>query len=223
MKQFICSSVLILVAFLLAPVLNAKDQPNLKPTLHEIWTGFTLSKDLSKKFSVDLEDQVRFSEALGGLRLNFLDLGLTYRINKVFDAKVNYRYSFRSNVRNTKRISFDLSYKVKIKPVKVEIKMRTRFQNTQVTYTGESTNYLRNKLTLYKSISKKWEGYMAYEIFHNMSDENELHATRFVVGTKFKLNKNLKLKAFLQYDQDVHGKYQPKRYVLGVMGTYEFK
>ncbi|MFT4754997.1 MAG: hypothetical protein ACI85Q_002561, partial [Salibacteraceae bacterium] len=36
MKQFICSSVLILVAFLLAPVLNAKDQPNLKPTLHEI-------------------------------------------------------------------------------------------------------------------------------------------------------------------------------------------
>jgi hypothetical protein len=214
--------ILISVSFAITS-LQAQDNADMKPHFTEVWTGFTVKKKMSKKFTLQLEDQVRFSENYAGVRLNFIEVGLNYHIKKGWNASANYRYSFRNSSRNTKRVSFDLSYKLKIKPVKAEIKYRARYQNTVVTYTGESLNFIRNKLTLTKRLTKKWSLYSSYELFLNMSDEYEHQANRFVFGTKIKCNKHLQLKAFAQYDQDIHGKYQPKRTVFGLVGTYNFK
>lgn len=213
------------IVFLLisAPVLHAQDIPDLEPHIYEAWTGFTIKGELNKKFTIALENQIRLSENYDGVRLNFIDLGLKYSIYKGLAFKAKYRYSFRNQARNTKRISFDLSYKLKIKPAKLALKYRVRYQNTQVAYTDENVDFLRNKLTLSYKLHKKWEGYAAYEIFHNMNDENEHQANRFILGVTYELKKQLKLKSFVQYDQDIHGKYKPTRTVFGLMGTYAFK
>lgn len=214
---------LLLLIVLGVPGLKAQDKSNLKPHFFEVWTGITLKKEISKKFRLEFEDQFRISESLGSLRLNLYELGLNYHVAKGLNIKAMYRFSFRNNTRNTKRFSFDLSYKLKIKSLKTQIKYRARFQNTQVTYTGESIDFFRNKLTLTKKITEKWSGYSSYEIAFNLSDDFEQQSNRFVLGAKYAVNKRWQLKAFGQYDQDVHGKYKPTRTVYGLMGIYSFK
>ena len=223
MKQYIGIFIFINLAILLTPALFAQEHSDLEPHINEVWTGFTIKKELSKKFRLEFEDQLRISDAYNGVRLNFLELGLNYNVIKGVDVNAKYRYSFRNDIRNTRRLTFDLSYKLKIKSIKADIKYRFRFQNTRVIYTGESVNFVRNKITFNKTINKKWTGYTSYEAFHNLNDEFEHQANRFVLGAKYKLNKRIKLKAFVQYDQDIHGKYQPTRSVFGLMGTYQFK
>jgi hypothetical protein len=217
------NSILLLVVILNVPELKAQESIDLQPHFSEVWAGLIINKELSKKFNLELKDQIRISESLHGLRLNLLEVGLGYQIYKKLNVSAKYRFSFRSNARNTKRISVDLAYKTKIKPVKIEVKYRARFQNSRVTYTGESVNFIRNKLTISKKISKKWSGYSSYEIFHNLNDEFEHQSNRFVLGAKYKVNKHFGVKAFAQYDQDIHGKYQPTRSVFGMTGTYSFK
>ena len=216
--------IIIFLSILLALTsLQAQDNSDMEPHLTEVWTGFTIKKKISKKLTLQLEDQVRFSESYQGIRLNFLEIGANYHIIKGWDASAKYRYSFRNTNRNTKRVSLDLSYKLKVKAVKGDIKFRARYQNTVVSYTGESLNFLRSKITLSKKITKKWSLYSSYEVFHNMNDEYEHQANRFVFGAKIKVNKHFKIKTFAQYDQDVHGKYKPKRSVFGLVGTYSLK
>lgn len=214
----------ILFSFFLAMTsLQAQDDSDMEPHFTEVWTGFTVKKKISKKLTLQLEDQVRFSESYEGVRVNFLEFGASYHLVKGWNASAKYRYSFRNNARNTKRVSFDLSYKLKIKAVKGDIKYRARYQNTVVSYTGESLNLIRNKLTLTKRLTKKWSIYSSYELFLNMNDEYEHQANRYVFGAKIKCNKHFQLKTFVQYDQDTHGKYRPKRSVFGLVGTYSLK
>lgn len=216
---------LILLFSIATSTLFAQDpaSANRPSHIYEVWTGFTVKKKLSDKFSVDLENQYRFNTDLGGLRQSFLELGVNYKAWKALEINAQYRFAFRQFVRNTNRFALNVSYKWKVKPVKMEIKFRSRFQNTIVTYTGQSISFFRNKLTLTYKINKKWNVYGAYEAFANMNDEYEHQANRFSLGVHHELNKKFKLKTYLQLDQDLHGKYRPTRSVLGVMLSYKFK
>ena len=104
-----------------------------------VQTGINLLRsniNLNKKFSLNFDDQIRITEG-SQISVNFMEAGIKYKFIKKAAIKVQYRYSFRNDMRNTTRLSFDLSYKWKIKPANLQIKYRARFQNTVVTYTGQ--------------------------------------------------------------------------------------
>ncbi len=201
--------------------LNAQERPIEYNHTKEVWTGFTLKKDLNKKFSLNFDEQVRITEG-SQIRVNFMEAGIKYKFIKKAAFKVQYRYSFRNDVRNTSRLSFDLSYKWKIKPANLQIKYRARFQNTVVDYTGQSMAYFRNRLIVTYKYNKKWSTYAYFENFYRLNERNEFRANRYEFGANYNINKQFELKTFLQYDYEINVKSPSSRRVIGVLVKYEF-
>lgn len=212
---------LFVIAFTGVLAAHAQERPIEYDHSREVWTGFTLKKDLNKKFSVNFDDQIRITEG-SSIRVNFMEAGIKYKFVKNAAFKVQYRYSIRNNMRNTKRLSFDLSYKWKIKPANLEIKYRARFQNAVVEYTGQSFTYFRNRLVLTYKFNKKWSAYGSFENFYRFNERNDFRANRYEFGANYSINKQLDLKTFAQYDYDLNVKSPASRSVIGVLLKYKF-
>ncbi len=203
--------------------LQAQDPLTDGPHYSELWTGFTLKKKLNDKFTVNFDDQIRFTQEWNKIRVNFMELGVKYKINKVIAIKAQYRYSIRNEVRNTRRISLDLSSKWKIKPWNLEFKYRARFQSGVVVYTGQSRSFFRNKFVLTYKFNKKWKTYASYESYYKVNGLSEFRSNRYVLGANYQLNKRLELNPFLQLDQEINVKHPATRSVFGLLFTYQFK
>ena len=196
-------------------------QEKVKPIQdHEVWAGVVLKKELTKKLTLNLDNQVRISDNLNGVRSNFVELGLKYDLNKIFSVRGQYRYTFRNNTRNTERISLDAMAKWKFKPAKLQFKYRARFQNTMVVYSGQHLTTFRNRFTVQYKISKKWRTYVEYESFYRFNTRNEFRRNRGTLGAKYRINKEIQLKGFLQIDQDINIRIPQRRTTLGLILTY---
>ena len=219
MKKISVFIILLLLGFNLKSQDLIYDESNVS----EVWSGFTLKKKLSKKLTLNLDDQIRINAGIKEVRVNFMEVGLKYKVYKNLSVKVQYRYSLRTNLRNTKRISFDVSNKWKIKRLKLELKYRARFQNAIVEYTGQNITYGRNQFSISYKINKKWSPYTSYESFFKFNDNKEFRSNRYNLGIEYTVNKRLSWNGFIQYDQELNVKNPVSRSVIGVLLVYKLK
>jgi predicted porin len=190
---------------------------------NEVWIGFTLKKEVSNHVTLSFDQQTRTMDNLQGIRANLLELGLKYELSKHFSVKGQYRYTFRNNMKNTKRISLDISTKWKYKPAKLTFKYRLRLQNTVVSYTRQNLTLARSRFSLQYKISKKWGIYTEYESFFRFNEKNEFRGNRYTVGTKYKLTKQMELNAFYQVDQEINVKSPVQQNIYGLLLQWNLK
>lgn len=211
---FLCQ---ILMAFIIVGITPAFAQTDdIKPT-NELWTGFTLKHKLSQKNTFNFDQQTRFTDNVTKVRTVFLELGIRHKINKYFDIKGQYRYTFRNSKHNAHRISFDARAKWKFKPVKLELIYRFRLQNTLINYTGQNIPFLRNRITLKYPFTKKLNSYAEYESFYRFDTKSKFVANRYTLGLKYDLNKMFGVNLFYQIDQEINVRYLDKRNVVAIL------
>lgn len=189
-----------------------------------IWTGISVERKLSDNLKFNFDQQFRWNKLDIQNRSSFLEAGLKYRISKHFNTKLQYRYTARNDQRNIQRFTLDLGTKWKIKPVDhLSLKLRTRFQNATVSYTGQQITYLRNRASLEYEFAKKWETSISYENFFRLNQRNEIRAHRYRWKLNYEFSKRLNMDLFFQFEQEVNKKNTQDAKVVGLLLNWELK
>ena len=190
-----------------------------KPTDTELWTGGTINFKLTKRFALDVSEQVRFDNNISSYKKSFTNIGLKIKLNKHFSLKPSYRFIALPISTFDHRVSLDGYYKWKKKKIPLSFSYRMRFQHQFVS----SKSYLRNKLTMGYNLSKLVDPFFAYEIFFRFNGKNEFRVSRFTLGLDWKINKRVGLTSYYRLQDDIFIKKPKRQHIIGIMLNYKIK
>ncbi len=167
-----------------------------------MWNTFSIEKKLNKKFSLSLEEEIRFKENFSQLNLFYTNLGINYKINKKFKFSIIYRNTQKVNFERgwdiKHRIMFDLTYKQKIKNnFYLQLRERIQLENKNI-YSSEDgkdiESFSRTKIELGYNIKWNLKAYlseeMRFQLFdpRNTESNYSLHRFRQAVGFDYKID-----------------------------------
>lgn len=193
------------------------------PSDLELWQGTEVEYDLNDNWSIELEEQFRLHENINAMKVLFLQTGLQYKAADFLDFKLQYRYSNKPTVRNSRRLAFDTKLKYDIPNNPIDIIYRFRMQNTKESYTERHVNYLRNKLELDANLSKLVDPFLAYENFFRVRryEESESRTNRFTLGLRWRVENDLELQTYFRRDYEHNVSTPNLQNIIGVMIKYD--
>tara|TARA_B100000886_G_scaffold146434_1_gene99527 strand:+ start:85 stop:726 length:642 start_codon:yes stop_codon:yes gene_type:complete len=176
----------------------------------------TISYGFKLPYSIklDCEQSLRLSGKEQSFKQTFTELTFKYEIIDDLTVIIPIRYAiFDDKVKN--RISLGGVYKIGMKPIKIRFK--TRFQSTHEKDKDPDELY-RNKLYAQYRLSKKFEPFFTYEVFHPAnSNDHSLNEYRFSLGTDFDLPRKRSLKLYYQFKvEDLNKKSPDKAQIIGI-------
>ncbi|MCG8576217.1 MAG: DUF2490 domain-containing protein [Flavobacteriales bacterium] len=173
-----------------------------------LWTGLGVNADLNDQFSLAYETQTRFFNNFSQLGNYYNELGVKYKPLKDVKIAVKYRYArkYRSTFWDSEnRFNIDAAYRYKIKPAKISLTARARYQVSfnrlgvindviypRIKHTGRlkfTAKYRNKDLKLIRP-------FVSTELFTALNPKNPisaLDAYRFSAGVTFNLPKKLEL------------------------------
>lgn len=174
-------------------------------------------KKLSKKFELNLEQQIRFYSEAKEFDDYIIDLGGRYKRNKNFKLGSNLRYTYNSKrwkeAENNYRYNIDLNYKFKIlNKFTCYYRLRYQYEYVNVFSEFQSTNInssaVRNRAKVKYKISKNHKVYFSTELFRLIVifKEPYYNRVRFYIGDEI----NCKVGKFslsLGYEQDINDSF----------------
>jgi hypothetical protein len=186
----------------------------------QTWYTIKAEKSLGKKWRASLEEELRLQDNSTRLRLNYLDLDVTYRWTKRFDVTGAYRYILKPD-ETVQRVYADFNYSLPVD--EWTLKGRVRVQHEFVQNTADK-NYLRPQLTVEYRISKKWEPFIEEELFYRLFDYrgDQFDESRTSAGTRYKFNKHHIVKAYYLFAKEFNVNSALTSHVLGIAYQYEW-
>lgn len=175
----------------------------------EVRAHFSLETELSRRWTIHLDQQYRFGDNVSRLTRGSADLGLTYKINKHIRllgdyiylqnwSNSGYGYYFtrhwfsgavvlRTNVRRWRFVYRNM------------VQMRNDEWNSEDAYNYRLYN--RNKLSIRYEATKRWTFYTAHEIYIPLNNPQNRHfdRTRHFGGLLFKTFRNQQLELYFMY------------------------
>jgi len=167
-----------------------------------LWNTFSIEKELSKKFSVGLDEEIRLQDDYSRLNLLYtnvgvsykplkrLKIGLTYRlIEKLQDDKFNFRH----------RLMLDLSYKYKIRWLTFYYRSRLQSEIKDFNSTGQEKKpewFWRNKFEIKYLFKNKYSPNCGVEFRYQIKNpkhpeyDNGWRRARLFGGLDYYINKN---------------------------------
>lgn len=227
------SKVLVLVFFLSANNLfSQSDDSDL-----ESWTSLGIKYKLNKKWSFDLEEQLRLKENISEIDEYFTEVNAKYAISKSVKIGGGARF-IKENDNNGAiqgyedkfRFHFDLTYKHLLKK-KLSVKYRLRYQNkNELGISKENgdfaSEHFRIKTTFLYDF-KKWklDPKVAAEIYYNVTEneENEFSKYRLTLGTDYNIKEIGALSIFYRIDKQLNILNPKTRNIIGLKFVYELK
>jgi hypothetical protein len=197
----------------------------------QLWTNISVEKKLTKTFSLNYAEEVRFNENISEVGQFFSDLGGTYKISKTWRISVNYRFTNKRQLDDSyskrHRYYFDLSYKKKFD--RIIFLFRTRFQSQcadiNCSDDGKIPDYYsRNKVTFKFDFDKKYIPYISAEMFYQLNnpDGNVIDNMRYAGGVEYQFNKRASLDLFYLIQQEYNCVKPERDFVIGVGYNYSF-
>ena len=164
MKLYIVSYLL----FLLAQCLYGADD-------HQSWTKVSLEKKIPFSLKLELAQGLRLKDYVSTFNQAFFELSLSYKDSNGLRINIPYRYTvFEDKIKH--RLSFGVSYQYSFKPVslKYRIKYYRLYENGEPLGEGGVTlgDLIRSKFTIKYKSGKKTNPYIAGELFHLLSTNN---------------------------------------------------
>ena len=182
-----------------------------------MWNTVSLNKELSDKFTVGLDQELRLRENCSTINLIYTNIGGSYKVTDWFKVGLTYRFIDKHKDDYTwgqrHRVYVDLTFKVK--PAKFAIAYRARFQSEWYGngYTQEFGNipevFMRNQVKVGYKASDKVEPYVGCEIrfqFENPRNHypNTLDRGRYFAGVNYEINKHHIVGAYFLLQKEVN-------------------
>jgi len=180
-----------------------------------LWMGYGLEMEMTKKISLELESQARFNNNASSFNQFYTELSAGYDIIKPINVSGTYRYSRKNNgdyYFSQNRFCLDLSYKFKL-DMGLGFKTRARYQHVFDRFKEvngvypDKANLYRHSFKLSYDIPdfKLITPYVGAELFYALQPVNPtsaLDAYRFKAGMVLDLPKRISLKLFYTYEYE---------------------
>lgn len=197
-----------------------------------MWNTFSLNKEITKKFSVGIDQELRLRDNLTTLHLLYTNFGASYKLSDNFKVSVVYRFIDRHKEDLTwgfrHRIYTDLTFKVK--PGKFSIGYRARLQAEwrALGYSGEFGNiaeiFLRHQVKIEYKVSDDFEPYIGTEVRWQLQNpripyHESIDRGRYFAGVNYKINKHNTVGTYFLMQKEVNVINRQSLYIWGVEYT----
>ena len=199
----------------------------------EVWSGATLKWKYNKKWTFQIEEQIRLWNNIGSIKGTFTEIGAKYEVFKDFEVAGRYRFtivpnSFASNAIeksafNLSRFMLDLKYELDKKGFPLSLDYRQRIQDTRELYTDYKITYWRNRLSLEWEATDDITPFVEYESFYRLNNKKEFRRNRYTFGIEWRINKEMDLTTFYRVDQEINTRVNVRENIIGIMYSYTLK
>lgn len=195
------------------------------------YLGLNIEKKLSRSFSISIFNQNIFNQNLSELGTSFIDIGLTYKLNRNISFGADYRFIKHRNISNfydtRQMLLADVTYSKGFS--KFSLSARVRFQNQYYDQiTGENykpwSAYNRDKLTLRYKINYYLVPYISGEIFYplNNTERKGIDRLRASAGFFYNFNDHLRSEWYYAVSEGLNRKTNNTTYAAGTTWYYRF-
>lgn len=192
------------------------------------WVGVEFEKGISKKLSVEFEEEVRIFQDLTEIDRFATSLGGAWTFNKYLRAGAGYTWLYKHRVNRElweHRHRYQIYLRARYKIDRFTLTLRERFQST---YRDESVegfkynprNYLRSRLQVaYDIRGAKIAPYTSAEMYYQLNNPggNEMDNMRYTLGADWPINKTLDMDTYLRLDQEMNVKNPVSYFILGIV------
>jgi hypothetical protein len=164
-----------------------------------MWNTLSVEKEISKRFSACIEEELRLKDDILRLNLLYTEVGASYKPFKGFKLGLMYRltekYADDDKFYFRNRLMFDVSYKYHVAGFVIGYRSRVQSESENKTNHHEPEWFWRSKLELKYTIGKftPFAGTeLRYQIKVPRHPETDggWHRVRYFVGTEYSFNKN---------------------------------
>ncbi len=198
------------------------------------WLGVNISGDITKKFGVELEEEVRIFKNFGEIDRFSSEIDAFYVVNKYLKGGIGYGWIYDHDVNDSfweNRHRLFAYVRGKAEVGRFTATLREKFQST--TYDKDLKGfdyspkyYLRSRLGLEYDIKGcKAAPYLALEMHLQLNnpDGNEIDNWRYSLGAEFPIAKNLSLDTFFRLSHDVNVRKPDNLWLIGVSLNWDMK
>jgi hypothetical protein len=196
------------------------------------WVSFGISKDLSKKISLEGEEEIRIFKNFSEIDRFATSFGGVLSIVKGVKAGVGYSWIYDHDVKDTgwenrHRIFAYLQGKADLGRLTFTLREKfqmTYYDKTEDDYDFSPQNYLRSRLAVaYDIKGSKIRPYLAAEMHYQLNNPegNEIDNMRYTLGSEFPLSKKLDLDTFVRLNQELNVKKPENLYLLGISLNFD--
>ncbi|HPE18660.1 MAG TPA: DUF2490 domain-containing protein [Tenuifilaceae bacterium] len=213
----------LLLYLFLAFAIRVISQPD-----YGLWNEFSLEKDFSKKFSLELQEEFRFDQSLSHFDVFHSSIGANYKPIKPVKLSFAYRFSANQTLENEvsfrHRLALDASYRLSFNNLKFSCRSRiqSEVKNFNSSKNGKTPSWeWRNRLTVEYSI-KRFSPYVGAEVYYQISDarETEFNNTwtkkRYRLGVDYKINKRNDIGVYFLLQRGIDPDYPDEVNIVGV-------
>lgn len=202
----------------------------------ENWSAINLKYKLNKKWSFELEEQLRLDDNISEVSEYITEIGTQYSISKKIDIGAGLRY-IRENdnegniqgYENHFRFHIDASYKHKIDAF--SLKYRVRYQNkNELGVSAEGGDYAKQNIRFKTSVAydiKNWklDPKFSAEIYNHIEEgeDNGFSKYRLTLGTDYKIKKFGKIGLFYRIQKELNVDIPKTTKIIGLKYSYTFK
>jgi hypothetical protein len=196
-----------------------------------LWTGVELEKEVNKKWTFSLKEEVRFKTNVSELNNYFTQAGIQYRINRNFALEGKYRFTrdkkSDGSFENRSRYSLDLKYKGRLDFITIDYRLRyqkevegMRLWDLQAPY----EKYVRNRVSIQYTDLQKLEPFISGEIFQlfEMYQYPVFHFFRIQAGIRYEPGNFGEFKASWGFNREIESPTPATYYMFTVNYTYSF-
>lgn len=183
----------------------------------EVWSEVGVKADLPKDLELSLTEELRATTREGVFADEVLtDVGLGWKGWKDLGVILGYRYIFKDvgaeDAKRNQRVQLDLIYKVKLKPVRLDA--RLRYQQRPPWMDEDPKQAVRLKLGIRPRTDWKVMPFGTVEAVNRLSDSG-LHKINSIAGVRIK-QKHWGAKLYYRMEQPVSDPTDPRNHIIAV-------
>lgn len=197
-----------------------------------MWNTFSINKEITDKFSVGIDQELRLRDNLSTLNLVYTNFGASYKFTDWFKFSLTYRFVDKHKEDLTwgirHRIMTDFLFK--IKPADFGLSYRARFQ-AEWRGAGYSQEYgsipevfMRNQVKLEYKVTSDIEPYVGVEVRWQIRNpripyHNSIDRGRYFAGVNYEINKHNKVGTYFLLQKEVNVIDRQTLYIWGLEYT----
>ncbi|MCU0355402.1 MAG: DUF2490 domain-containing protein [Cytophagales bacterium] len=175
----------------------------------QVWGSVKIEKELTKRWRVAGEYQMRFEDNASNLRGHYFSAEAGYRFFRFLEGEAEYRFITAAE-RNANRVRINLIAKARIR--KVTLSWRTGFQRqfedfADADVADQARNYWRNRFQAKWKFAKRWAVLGAWEPFYRIDPEgndSKFDRLRYTAGLEWEFVENHHFGASYLYQPQIN-------------------
>lgn len=185
-----------------------------------LWSGIAIEKELSKKFDLKFEEELRLEDNITRMESILSELSIEYKINKYYRTSALYRFTYNEDGSIGNRLTWGNSLRYKLEDF--TFNYRLNFQ-TDFNTRNPIEYKLRNRIGVDYKFNKRWEIGVSGELFYSFYyNRNVLDRYRLAFGADYNFNKHHRISPGLMFQSQINTAEPRSDLVFRISYKYSF-